>query len=112
MVEYRSPLIVFLLGLFTIGVYVIYWLFKTTLEMKDITPRQPDVFYLMLFIVPGFGVLIAVYYFWKYSAAIADISGANHLLLFVTWLLPPLAMAISQLALNKFAVRDRGNREE
>ncbi len=104
MVKYRNPILVIVFSIITLGIYSIYWLVSTTNELRRLTHTAPNPRALLLLLVPLVGFFVAIWYYWKYSEAIGEISNFESWLLFILWLLvSPAAMVIAQIELNKKA---------
>ncbi len=94
---HRNPVLV---AVFTIGIYGLYWLVKTTRELQANTTEAPKVWWIWLMLIPYAGLIFVIIYFWKYSTAINQLTGFNKVLLFVLWLIPFAGMIVSQVQLN------------
>jgi cytochrome bd-type quinol oxidase subunit 2 len=104
MVKYRNPVLVIVFSIITLGIYGVYWLVSTTNELRRLTSTAPNPWSLLLLLVPVVGFFVAIWYYWKYSAAIGEISNFESWLLFILWILvSPAAMVIAQIELNKKA---------
>ncbi len=104
MVKYRNPVLVIVFSIITLGIYSIYWLVSTTNELRRLKDTAPNPWALLLLLVPVVNFFVELWYYWKYSAAIGDISNFESWLLFILWLLvSPAAMVIAQIELNKKA---------
>ena len=104
MVKYRNPILVIVFSIITLGIYAIYWLVSTTNELRKMTSSAPNPWLLLLFLVPLVNIFVAIWYYWKYSKAIEEITSFDHVLLFILWLLVSIAaMVITQIELNKKA---------
>ncbi len=58
----------------------------------------------MLMLVPFVNFIAAIYYYWKYSEAINELTGFTNIGLFVLWIFfSPAAMILAQVELNKKA---------
>ncbi|MBD3312956.1 DUF4234 domain-containing protein [Candidatus Woesearchaeota archaeon] len=103
-IKKRNPILVLIFSLITFGIYFLYWLVKTTKELRGNTPAAPNPWIIILFLIPFVNLIAGLYYYWKYSKAINEITGFNAILLFVLWILFfPAAQIISQMQLNKKA---------
>ena len=104
MVKYRNPVLVIVFSIITVGIYSIYWLVSTTNELRRLETSAPNPWSLLLLLVPLVNIFVGLWYYWKYSAAIGEISNFESWLLFVLWLIiSPVAMIIAQIQLNKRA---------
>ncbi len=103
-IKRRNPFLVLIFCIITLGIYGIYWVVSTTKELRSSTSSAPNPWLLLTLILPPVGMIVMIYYYWKYSKAINELTGFNSILLFVLWiLLGPVAMVISQIELNKKA---------
>jgi len=101
-IKKRNPWIVLLLSIITFGIYTIYWLVSTTLELKNSTKSAPNPKLLWLLLIPFVNIIILIMYYWKYSSAINELTGFSKAGLFVLWIfLSPVAIVLSQMELNK-----------
>ena len=97
--------LVIIFSLITAGIYAIYWLVSTTNELKQNSGSAPNPWFLLLLLVPFVNVVVAFWYYWKYSKAVNELTGFNNALLFVLWIIfSPVAMVITQMQLNLKAV--------
>jgi H+/Cl- antiporter ClcA len=102
MVKYRNPVLVILFSIITLGIYGIYWLVSTTNELRRLTSIAPDPLALFLLLIPVLNIFVWIWYYWKYSKEVEEISGVQAILLFLFWiLLSPVSMIITQVGLNK-----------
>jgi len=98
MPQERSPVMVLILGIITLGIYLIYWLyqaFKQVLEDSDSSP----VLWLIGMLVPLLNVVII----WKFSMTVEEYSGGetDGILIFILYLVfAPAAIYIIQRDLN------------
>ena len=108
MVKHRNPVLVIVFSVITLGIYGIYWLVSTTKELRRLKADAPNPWALLLFLIPLVNIFVALWYYWKYSAAIEEISGFSAVLLFLLWIVfPPAAVVIAQIQLNKKAAVTR-----
>jgi cytochrome bd-type quinol oxidase subunit 2 len=104
MVKYRNPVLVIVFTIITFGIYGIYWLVSTTNELRRLTSTAPDPWALLLLLIPFLNLIVMIWYYWKYSAAVEEISGVETIILFLLWIFfSPAAVIITQLELNKKA---------
>jgi len=102
MVKYRNPVLVILFTIITLGIYGIYWLVSTTNELRRLTSIAPDPLALFLLLIPVLNIFVGIWYYWKYSKAVEEISGVQAILLFLFWIVfSPVSMIITQVELNK-----------
>jgi len=104
-IKKRNPFLVFLFALITFGIYMLYWIYSTTTELKTATQSAPNPMLVLLFLVPIVNIFVALYFYWNYSKAINELTGFNNVVLFLLWIaIAPVAMIISQVQLNTKAV--------
>ena len=104
MVKYRNLVLIIVFSIITLGIYAIYWLVSTTNELRRMTNSAPNPWFLLLLLVPVVDIFVFLWYYWKYSKAIGEISDFESVLLFILWIIiSPVAMIISQIQLNKKA---------
>lgn len=104
MIKRRNPVLVIVFSIITLGIYAIYWLVSTTNELRRTTSSAPNPWMILTFLIPFLQIVFALWYYWKYSAAIKDISGFETWVLFLLWIIfSPAAMIIAQIQLNKKA---------
>jgi Domain of unknown function (DUF4234) len=93
----RNALLVAVFGLITCGIYHIYWLVSTKLEMNE---RGADIPTAWLLIIP----IVNIYWLWKWSQGVEKITnkdlGAVPALL-LCWFLGIIGAAITQSYFNK-----------
>ena len=95
----RSPVAVFFLPFITLGIYSLYWLVVTKIEMNRIGSEIPTAW---LLLIP----LVNIWWYWKFSEGVEKTTrgqtsaGVAFLML---WLLPVIGSAIIQSSLNKAA---------
>jgi RsiW-degrading membrane proteinase PrsW (M82 family) len=108
MVKHRNPAVVIVLTVITLGIYGIYWVVSTTKELRSLKADAPNPWALVLFIIPLVNIIVALWYYWKYSGAVEEISGFSAVLLFLLWIVfSPAAVVIAQIQLNKKAAVTR-----
>ena len=108
MVKHRNPVMVIVLTVITLGIYGIYWVVSTTNELRSLKADAPNPWALVLFIIPLVNIIVALWYYWKYSGAVEEISGFSAVLLFLLWIVfSPAAVVIAQIQLNKRAAATR-----
>ena len=104
MVKYRNPVLIIVFSIITVGIYSIYWLVSTTNELRRLTSTAPNPWALLLLLIPVVDFFVALWYYWKYSKAVGEISNFESWLLFVLWLIVSSAtMVVAQIELNKKA---------
>ena len=96
----RSIILCIVYSIITLGIYFIYWLYKTKNEMVKLGADIPTFW---LAIIP----IVNIYFLYKYTkgaAHVAKKSSDTGLLYFVLWLvLAPVAAILIQVELNKLA---------
>ena len=103
-IKERNPILVLIFALITFGIYGAYWVVSTTLELRDNTKSAPNPWLLLLMLVPFVNFIVPIYYYWKYSQAINELTGFTNVGLFVLWIfISPVAMVLAQIELNKKA---------
>ena len=93
----RSPIGVFFLSIFTLGIYFIVWLVKTKGEMVRLGADIPTCW---LLIIP----FVNIYWYWKFCGGVTHVTnGANSQAVnfILLWLLSIIGAAIIQDTLNK-----------
>ena len=65
----RSPILVFVLGFFTCGIYYLYWLVCTKIEMNNCGADIPTAW---LLIIP----FVNIWWFWRWSQGVEKITGS------------------------------------
>jgi hypothetical protein len=104
MVKYRNPVLVILFTFLTLGIYGIYWLVSTTNDLRRLTSVAPNPLALFLLLIPVLDIFVGIWYFWKYSSAVEEVSGVQAILLFIFWILfSPVSVIVTQVELNKKA---------
>lgn len=94
----RSPIFVFIVGFFTIFIYMWYWLVKTKGEMNKLGQKIPTAW---IWLIPLAG---SIWWIWKYSEAVEAVTNKElpKVLAFVVlYLLGPIGSAIIQDYFNK-----------
>ena len=93
----RHPALVLVLGFFTCGIYHIYWLVSTKLEMNE---RGADIPTAWLLIIP----FVNIYWLWRWSQGVEKVTnnalGAVPAFL-LCWFLGFIGTAITQSYFNK-----------
>lgn len=93
----RHPVLVIVLSLFTCGIYHIYWLVHTKLEMNKLGADIPTAW---LLIIP----FVNIYWLWRWSQGVEKVTnnglGAVPALL-LCWFLGFIGTAITQSYFNK-----------
>ena len=101
-IKKRNTFLVFLLGIFTLGIYPIYWTVSTINELRKNNTSAPSPWLLLLFWVPFF----MIYFDWRYAKAVHELTdGISPFLLMILLIFAwPIGMVIAQVELNKKAV--------
>jgi len=103
----RSITLIIVFSVLTIGIYSIYWAASTTKELRKCTKSAPNPWWLLTLIIPLANFFFMLYYFWKYSKAINELTGFNKVGLFALWVIfSPVAIVLSQIELNKKATEN------
>jgi len=93
----RHPALVLVLSMFTCGIYYIYWLVNTKLEMNQ---RGADIPTAWLLIIP----IVNIYWLWRWSQGVEKVTnnalGAVPAFL-LCWFLAFIGSAITQSYFNK-----------
>ncbi len=95
--KHRSPLAVFFLPFVTFGIYSLYWMVKTKVEMNARGATIPTAW---LIIVP----LVNIWWLWKYSEGVDHVTGGKMsgvLAFILLFLLGNIGGAIVQDSFNK-----------
>ncbi len=97
--QHRNPIMVILLSIITLGIYSIYWLVTTKIQMNNKEAQIPTAW---LLIIP----LVNIYWLWKFSEGVELVTnkGMQTAVAFLLlWILDILGAAIVQNELNKVA---------
>ncbi|MFP4118095.1 MAG: hypothetical protein ACLFTR_04170 [Candidatus Woesearchaeota archaeon] len=101
----RSPIIVAFLTVFTLFIYGVYWLIKTTGELRERNDSAPNPKLLYLLLLPGVNIIVMILYFWKYTRSLSSITGSNVALIFIFLLLFfPIGVMMCQIDINNTAI--------
>lgn len=93
----RNPLLVFLFGLITCGLYSWYWAVKTKGEMNKLGEKIPTAW---IWLIPFIG---GIWWYWKYSEGVEHVTKAKLsgvLAFIVLFLLGDIGQAIVQSSFN------------
>src|SRR5579872_5705935 len=93
----RSPIAVFFLSIFTLGIYIIVWRVKTKGEMNRLGANIPSAW---LMIIP----LVNIWWLWEYAEGVEKITkkGMTQVVAFILlFLLSAIGDAIIQDTFNK-----------
>lgn len=115
----RNPLLLIIFSIITFGIYSVYWLVKTSNELRKNSVRGPNSWLLLFFLLPisifggllyylsflgtfsddlVFGILLScsiiylvfhLFYFWRYSRALNEFTGLGRDWIFVLWIFLP-----------------------
>jgi len=103
MVKHRSLLAVLVLPVATLGIYGLYWFYRTSDEMIRLTESDENpLAWLIMSLIPVLNV-VAI---WNQAKAVERLSkqggaaGFSATFVFVLWVIPPLAMLMIQAELN------------
>lgn len=101
-IKERNPWLIITFSIITLGIYGIYWMVSTTNELINKTDNMLSPWWLLGNLIPIIGGFVMIYYLWKYSESINQLTGYNTSILFLLWVfIPPVGMFISQKQLNK-----------
>ncbi len=98
-VEKRNPLVVVVLSLVTLGLYGLYWIYKTKEEINSLGGTIPS---FILAIIP----LVNIYFMWRYCEEFTKHvkKDESPILYFLLWIVIfPVAQYLIQSELNKLA---------
>lgn len=102
-IKHRNPFLVLLFALITFGIYGIVWMVKTTNELSSV-PGSANPKLLWLWIILPIAGFVSIYIIWKNTESITKLTGGNHIMLFVLWLLvAPVGIILFQMEMNKKA---------
>lgn len=104
----RSPVAVILLPFVTFGIYSIYWLVSTKIEMTKLGAKIPTAW---LIIVP----LANIWWYWKYSEGVDSITNSkisNVIAFILLLLLGVIGQAIIQDSFNNVSTSTVANSSE
>ncbi|MFH1240165.1 MAG: carboxypeptidase regulatory-like domain-containing protein [Candidatus Diapherotrites archaeon] len=98
-IKYRNPILVILLTVVTLGIYGIYWMYKTKKEINSLGAKIPNI---ILLFIP----LIQLFFIYKYADGYAKFVKKDNktiiwLLLFI--FLSPIAVFLFQSELNNYS---------
>ena len=115
----RSPFLVALLGIFTLGIYSIYWLISTSKELSKRTESSPNPWFLLGLIIPGINFIIYIIYSWKYTGAVSEFVGSERAIPFIFMVIfAPIGNMMCQMDINKRSLelmeeaRDKQSKEQ
>ena len=98
-IQRRDVILVYFLGIITLGVYYIYWLVKTKTEINGLGAQIPTAW---LLIIP----IANIYWFYKYAEGFSlQVKKDNNAVLWflLFWLVTIITPAIVQSEMNKIA---------
>ena len=93
----RSPVVVFLLMVVTVGIYLVYWLWVTANEMNRGDAEIPHP---VLSLVP----IVQIWWLWKWAGGVQRVTGGQWSqagTFVLSMLLPGIGAAIVQSAFNR-----------
>ena len=103
MVKHRNLLAVLVLPVATLGIYGLYWFYRTSDEMIRLTESDENpLAWLLMALIPVLNVVAL----WNQAKVVEQLSkqggaaGFSATFIFVLWVIPPLAMLIIQAELN------------
>jgi len=105
-IKKRSPVLVIIFSVLTLGIYYLIWYAKTSIELHNNTKNALNPWILFIFLVPVINIIVGLYYHWQYCKSVKELTGANNILLFVlgvSGLASPLFLFLTQLELNKLS---------
>lgn len=95
----RSPALVLVFSLITLGIYAIVWMVKTKNEMNRSGANIPTAW---LIIIP----IVSIWWMWKYSEGVETVTNkemSGPIAFILLFLLSIIGMAIIQVNFNKVA---------
>ena len=95
----RHPVLVVVLSLVTCGIYLLYWLVTTKIEMTKAGAAIPTAW---LLIIP----FANIYWIWRWSQGVEQVTKGQLTAVsafLLLWLVGPIGAAISQSYFNKAA---------
>ncbi len=100
MVKNRNIFLVYLLSLVTFGIYGIYWVVQTKMEMNDLGATIPTAW---LIIIP----IVNLFWVYKYCEGFSHVKNDDKKILwFILWIIPYVGIimpGIIQHGLNKLS---------
>jgi len=99
MIEKRSLVKIYVLGIITLGIYFLYWFYKTKEEINGLGGNIPTA---ILLIIP----IANIYWLYRYAESFSKFVKKDNntaLWFLVFWLVTIIAPAIVQSELNKLA---------
>jgi hypothetical protein len=104
-IKRRSPLLVILFSILTVGIYLFYWTVSTTNELRRNTQSAPNPWMILAMFIPLIGIVVTIIYWYRYSKAINELTGYNDTILLLFFIIfVPIGVIIAQMELNKKAV--------
>ncbi len=95
----RSPALVLVFSIITLGIYAIVWMVKTKNEMNRSGANIPTAW---LIIIP----IVSIWWMWKYSEGVETVTNkemSGPIAFILLFLLSIIGMAIIQVNFNKVA---------
>jgi len=98
----RNPWFVGIMSVITFGIYFAYWIISTDIRLKKMSKKAPSPYSYLFVLIPIIGIIVSIFYEYKFSKAVEDITQADTALIFITLLLIfPIGAAITQSKINK-----------
>lgn len=104
----RSPIVVLILSLITLGIYAIVWYVATKREMNRLGARVPTAW---LIIIP----IINIYWMWKFCEGVGQVTKegmSGPVAFLLLFFLSVIGMAIVQSSLNRVPRRLKRKRPQ
>lgn len=103
----REELTVVLLGLFTCGIYSLYWFYTTAEDLNVEDDEEPLMNYILAILlgIVTCGIYL-IYWDYKFYQKVDKVTGENNAIvnfLLVLFLIPIVGMAIAQNSINSHA---------
>ena len=103
MVKHRNLVAVLVLPVVTLGIYGLYWFYRTSDDLIRMTESDENpLAWLLMALIP----VLNVFAIWNQAKAVERLSkqggvaGFSAACIFLLWLMPPLAMLVIQAELN------------
>ncbi|MFP3132133.1 MAG: DUF4234 domain-containing protein [Candidatus Nanopusillus sp.] len=94
----RNILLVYILGVITLGVYIIYWLYETKKELNELGANIPS---FILYFIP----IVNIYWLYRYTKGWTQVTKKNDAILYfiVFYFLGIVMPYLVQKSLNEIA---------
>ena len=94
----RNILLVYILGVITLGVYIIYWLYETKKELNELGANIPS---FILYFIP----IVNIYWLYRYTKGWTKVTKKNDAILYfiVFYFLGIVMPYLVQKSLNEIA---------